>query len=571
MVTRRLGMSALGAGAGFAFYILSQLSEADIVSDRGLLGLGTATAVFFGGLLIMAGPLGIRRAALGAVGIALAVTVLLLLASLRFVAVEDMFQTPQIALAGFVLATVPLPFWIAANGAGWRSYPTLFGEAWSIVVRGGAACAFLGVVWGVIFLSDALLQVVGLRVIQNLLDVGPVAWLITGAVLGFGLAVVQELSDYVSPYLVLRLLRLLLPIVLVVTAVFLLALPLRGVSGLFGGLSVAFTLLAMAGAAATLVTTAVDQDDAQATQSAVLSWAARGMAVMLPVLAALGAWAVALRIGQYGVTPARVFAAEVAVLSLCYGVFYAVAVLRGAGWMARIRRANIWMAVALIGVAGASLTPALDAEAMSVRSQAARLEDGRLTLAQLDVELWKRWGVAGAKAVAVLEERAKEPGQEALAQRLLNQGPDQGQDMAALLAQLVALLPLQPQTATATRDGYLAALDAYQVQRLIAACDRVLPNGAPGCVMVVGDLLPASPGEEAILASREAGGYVVYESYAFGEFGVQQRSVLSSAGPLPQDEAGVALIMAWQAAPPATSPVPIRQFATPEGGLFVQP
>ena len=571
MVTRRLGMSALGAGAGFAFYILSQLSEADIVSERGLLGLGTATAVFFGGLLIMAGPLGIRRAALGAVGIALAVTVLLLLASLRFVAVEDMFQTPQIALAGFVLATVPLPFWIAANGAGWRSYPTLFGEAWSIVVRGGAACAFLGVVWGVIFLSDALLQVVGLRVIQNLLDVGPVAWLITGAVLGFGLAVVQELSDYVSPYLVLRLLRLLLPIVLVVTAVFLLALPLRGVSGLFGGLSVAFTLLAMAGAAATLVTTAVDQDDAQATQSAVLSWAARGMAVMLPVLAALGAWAVALRIGQYGVTPARVFAAEVAVLSLCYGVFYAVAVLRGAGWMARIRRANIWMAVALIGVAGASLTPALDAEAMSVRSQAARLEDGRLTLAQLDVELWKRWGVAGAKAVAVLEERAKEPGQEALAQRLLNQGPDQGQDMAALLAQLVALLPLQPQTATATRDGYLAALDAYQVQRLIAACDRVLPNGAPGCVMVVGDLLPASPGEEAILASREAGGYVVYESYAFGEFGVQQRSVLSSAGPLPQDEAGVALIMAWQAAPPATSPVPIRQFATPEGGLFVQP
>ena len=482
-----------------------------------------------------------------------------------------MLQPPQIALAGFVLATVPLPFWIAANGAGWRSYPTLFGEAWSIVVRGGAACAFLGVVWGVIFLSDALLQVVGLRVIQNLLDVGPVAWLITGAVLGFGLAVVQELSDYVSPYLVLRLLRLLLPIVLVVTAVFLLALPLRGVSGLFGGLSVAFTLLAMAGAAATLVTTAVDQDDAQATQSAVLSWAARGMAVMLPVLAALGAWAVALRIGQYGVTPARVFAAEVAVLSLCYGVFYAVAVLRGAGWMARIRRANIWMAVALIGVAGASLTPALDAEAMSARSQAARLEDGRLTLAQLDVELWKRWGVAGAKAVAVLEERAKEPGQEALAQRLRNQGPDQGQDMAALLAQLVALLPLQPQTATATRDGYLAALDAYQVQRLIAACDRVLPNGAPGCVMVVGDLLPASPGEEAILASREAGGYVVYESYAFGEFGVQQRSVLSSTGPLPQDEAGVALIMAWQAAPPATSPVPIRQFATPEGGLFVQP
>ena len=68
------------------------------------------------------------------------------------------------------------------------------------------------------------------------------------------LAVVTELSDYVSPFLILRLLRLMLPPVLLVLAVFLLALPLRGLSGLFGGLSAAATLLAMVAAGATATT-----------------------------------------------------------------------------------------------------------------------------------------------------------------------------------------------------------------------------------------------------------------------------------------------------------------------------
>ena len=53
------------------------------------------------------------------------------------------------------VATLPVPFLIAAARGNWRDYPALFLEAWSIVVRDAAAGAFTGLVWLVIFLSDS--------------------------------------------------------------------------------------------------------------------------------------------------------------------------------------------------------------------------------------------------------------------------------------------------------------------------------------------------------------------------------------------------------------------------------
>ena len=68
-----------------------------------------------------------------------------------------------------------------------------------------------------------------------------------------------------------------------------------------------------------------------------------------------------------------------------------------------------------------------------------------------------------------------------------------------VLAGLVALMPLQPPTATATRDFMLAGLDGYTVNDWAMACGRGLPDGKPGCLMVVADLWPREPGEEAIV------------------------------------------------------------------------
>jgi hypothetical protein len=47
------------------------------------------------------------------------------------------------------------------------------------------------------------------------------------------------------------------------------------------------------------------------------------------------------------------------------------------------------------------------------------------------------------------------------------------------------------------------------------------------------------------------------------------RDVLPANGVLPQHEAGEALIRAWQAAPPALTPLILNQVTLPEGGGLI--
>jgi hypothetical protein len=574
-VRQRIVMALTGFVAGLCLYLLTEVLTRDIVGDRAGLALATLTGAFFAALLAMIGPLAMRRAAMGAAGVAVVTAVLLVWASFRFDEVAGFLNDPVPLLAAAVLCFVPLPFFIAASGPGWRDYPELFLQSWTLVVRYAAAWLFVGVVWGVIWLSDALLSLVGLDLIALVIEADPMPWVITGTVLGLALAVVNEMADVVSPYLVLRLLRLLLPVVLVVMVVFLLALPVQGLSGLFGGISAAFTLLVMSGAAATLVTTAIDQGDAEATQAMPMQRAAQGLALVLPFPAGLAAYAIWLRVAQHGWTPDRLFAATFAILALGYGISYAVAVLRGVGWMARVRQANVTMALALVAAAVLWLTPLLNAQSIAAHSQIARFEAGVTGVDDLDLAALDQWGRAGTAARARLDAIAASPGQEALAKRLAatpagNTGPIMSDDAEALLADLRAILPLQPPGATATRDLLLPAIPAEEVRNWLAACRGSLPDGRPGCVMVVADLWTDMPGEEAIMLLREETGFVRYEGLGMIDGVVQRRSVWSLAGALPDLADGAAMIGALQMAPPTLSPAPLNRLGI-GGGLVLMP
>jgi Domain of unknown function (DUF4153) len=568
-------MALIGALAGLCFYGLSEIVDSNFLSDRGLLVLITLAATFFTGLLAMAGPLSIARAAISSACLAVIATGLLTWSSFRFVTPDTIFSGPFPTLATLVISTVPLPFIIAAAGTGWRNYPALFSAAWTIVVRYAAAWIFVGLVWGVIYLSDTLFSIVGLTVIRDLIAIPAIPFVVTGLTLGLALAVVQEMKDYVSPYLILRLLRLLLPAILAVLVVFIVALPVQGFSGLFGGLSVAATLLAMTAASATLVTTAIDQSDAEATQSPLLSISTKALAIILPIPASLAAYSIWLRVDQYGWTPDRLFAASMAVLALGYGLLYAVAALRNQGWMERIRQGNIYMALAGVVAASLWLTPVLNAERISAKDLVARYAAGLTPATALDTSQLVDWGIAGTNAMETLTTLAKEPGQEALATALLaanetNIDPLDA-DPEKVLAELIAILPLQPVTATADQRRLLAGLQAYDLASWLAACRTPMVDGKPGCAMVIADFSGVYPGNEAIIALRDAGDSMRYEALAQIDGVVERRSVSSVKGYLPYDAAGATIIAEMQSAPPVISPAPINQMTLGGRDLIIFP
>ncbi len=570
----RWTMAAIGALGGACLYGLVEAIDT-MLSDRLALTLVVLAGTFFVTMLAMAGPLGQRRAALNAAGLAVVTTALVWLASLRFDTVDGFFTSPLPTLAALTVASLPMPFLIARAGPGWRDYPSLFLQAWSIVVRYAAAWAFTGLVWLVIFLSDQMLGIVGLRIIHDILNIEIVPYVITGAILGLAMAVVYEFAELLSPYVVLRLFRLLLPVVLAVMLVFLIALPFRGLGGLFQDWSPALVMLAMVAAAISLVSIAVDQSDEDATTSPFLLLAARVQSLILPVVAGFGAWAIWMRVAQYGWTPERIFVALVAVLALVYGVIYAVAVLRGGAWMARIRAGNLRMALAIIGLAALWLTPVLNAERISARDQLARFEAGQTSVEALDIAAIREWGKAGEAVIATLEFIAKAPGQEVLAARLADPWgstePSEN-DRAALVAELVALMPLQPPGATGTRDMLVAAMQPYELSNWINACKREQADGRPGCVMAVADLLPMLPGEEAMVVLAESIDYVqVYGLFLQDDGSLAQRGAIQSNGRYPGTEEAQALLRSFQDQPPAVAPALLNQLGTGETGVLILP
>ncbi|MBL9073065.1 DUF4153 domain-containing protein [Tabrizicola sp.] len=546
--------------------------------ERGWIGHYPAFALFglilvgFGALLAMAGPTGLGRAVPRAFGLGAVVAGLIGLTALRWAEAEDLFDSPIPAFALMVAAALPVPFLIAAARTSWRDYPALFLEAWSIVLRGAAAAAFTGLVWLVIYLSDEVLRIVGIDVIQRLLRHEVVPMVLTGAVFGLGMAVIYDLAELLSPYVVLRVFRLFLPVVLAVMGVFLVALPFRGLDGLAGDLSPAALLLTMVAGGVALVSIAIDQTDAEATRSPLLIRCAQGMALVLPLVAALALYAIWLRVADYGWTPERLFILLVAGVGLAYGLVYALAVLRGPGWMERVRQGNIRMALVIIALAVLWLTPVLNAERISAQSQLARFEAGKTDVAELDLPALRSWGKPGAEVIARLEETARAPGQEALAAALAGQTGGPVVDREALVAALAIAMPVQPATATETRDRLLRAVDDYQLQDWTQVCTGGSEAGAPHCLMVVADLLPNQPGEEAILFLQRSPDYTEISGLYLDEAGNPvQRSASHPDGRYPDAAEATALLRQYHQTVPPVTAVPLNQLGTGPSGLIFLP
>lgn len=516
----RIAMALVGAVAGFAAWSFVEMAEQVMTRPRLFLFSVTAVMGFFALLLGLRGPLSWARAAFGAAGLAVLAALLLLWASFRFDDLETFFDSPLPFIALFLLIFIGAPFVCAGlqRPGGARDYPLLFDTAWALLVRYLAGWLFVAVVWGIVFLSDALLGLVGITVIEDLIELEPVPFALTGIFLGLSLAVMHELRDYISPFLVLRLFRILLPAVVLVVGVFLIALPLRGFGALFGGFSVAATLMAVAIAAITLITSTMDRTDAEAAEAPLMVWSARIMSLMLVPLTVAAGWAVWLRVGQYGWTPERVAAALSAAVLVVYALAYGISVLR-AGWGARIRGVNLWMALGVLGLSALWLTPLIHAEAISTRSQLARFEAGDVDPSELALwqmsDDWGRAGQDGLDALRALAAAGDHPQAEALAERLdqleeadsryaFESGEGATPPSDDIIDAIMERLVLRPKGVEVTREE-ISGLPVQVLENLWRGCERGEP-GLPGCVLVLADLKPASDGEEGLLIYRSRRG-----------------------------------------------------------------
>ncbi len=406
MLKDRLELAFIGGVAGLSLWAFFEFLPEIVGQGWGLhFALSFATA-FFAALMALVGPEKPQRALLPSAALALVVGVLALMGALRFATPVDFIANGYALVALSALMFIATPFAAAELEAknGWRDYTRLFDTAWGIFIRYFAGWLFAGLILLVLYLSDELLKLVGIRLIGDLLDVDIIRYTLLGAMFGLGVATVHELRDYVSPVLVHRLLRMLVPLVLVVVVVFIGALPFRGLSDLFGRLSTAAVLMSVAFGAITLITTLIDRDDDNASEAKLMRLSARALALLLPCLVALAVYAIWLRVAEYGFTPDRVIAAYIALFLSAYALCYAYFALRGHGWQGKMRQSNLYIALAICVGAALWLTPLINAQALSAKSQLARFQAGETEADSLPLyQMAHEWGRPGAAALKELE------------------------------------------------------------------------------------------------------------------------------------------------------------------------
>jgi len=286
---------------------------------------------------------------------------------------------PFLAAALFIAHHLIVP----ADQEGRRiaAYPRYFDVAWKAGVQLALSVGFTGALWLLLFLGAGLFGLIGIRAFGELLAEPWFNLPVTS--LTFALAV--HLTDVRDGLIrgvrsvVLMLLSWLLPVIAVLTAAFLAALPFTGLSGLWEQGSATALMLSAAAVLIVLINAAYQDGTDETRPPLVLRWAVMLSSLLLIPLVAVASSGLALRIGQHGLTPDRIVAAACILAGLAYALGYAWAAitsLRGRDWMQPLERTNVGTGALIVALIVLLFSPVLDPARLSVMDQMARLERG---------------------------------------------------------------------------------------------------------------------------------------------------------------------------------------------------
>ncbi|MFA7262969.1 MAG: DUF4153 domain-containing protein [Caulobacter sp.] len=295
-------------------------------------------------------------------------------------------------------------------------FAVYFDLAWKHGVQLVMAAGFVGVFWIVLFLGGALFKLIGIDFVEELIRK---TWFAFPATTTMFAAAVQ-LTDVRHALIrgvrtvALTLLSWLLPVLVFLTGAFMASLPFTGLEPLWATKSAASILLSAAATMIILINAAYQDGEPDEPAPVILRWAARVGGLLLVPLVAVAAYALWLRVHQYGLTPDRIIAGACVIAGVCYAVGYGVAAVLPGVWMKRLELTNVITAFVVVGLILALFSPIADPARLSVDDQMARIAAGKVAADKVDYRFLRfeseRYGMAALKT---LKARGGETGRRA--------------------------------------------------------------------------------------------------------------------------------------------------------------
>lgn len=314
------------------------------------------------------------------------------------------------ALLTIAIAAPLFQGWRDGGSRRWHiPYVETHNRAWTNVCLWFAAWAFVGITFALAWLLATLFNLIGIDVLEDMLKKNWFAMMLAGTAFGGAVGLLRDRERIVALIrrVVMMILAVLVPVLAAGLVLFLLALPFTGLDALWETTKSTTPILLSCIIGALILANAVigDRPEDEA-KLRVMRWSAMALGVTILPLGVIAAISTGLRIGQYGLTPERLWAVTFTAIACAYGLAYLVSVARGRtqGWTVFVRPANMRLGIGLCALAFLLSTPLISFGSISTRNQLARLDSGRVSADAFDFAALRfDFGPAGMKALRALE------------------------------------------------------------------------------------------------------------------------------------------------------------------------
>ena len=288
-----------------------------------------------------------------------------------------------------VMTYIALPFLQSRLRQGQFSWPysDLYEFGWLNTLVIIVACAFTGLVWILLSLWAALFAVLDIRFFSSLFFDRYFIYPATGVMFSYGLSLGLQRFNVGIVQKVDFLFRAVMVLVALIVVLFLFALLVSGVKPLWDTGKATFLLLWLQLFVVLFINGIFQRGDSE-REGILVRWSMTLPMLVLPILAGICAWALYLRVDQYGWTVDRVWAVLIIVVMPMYAVGYAVAAARNLikrthdfAWVAP---ANIATALSILLLIVLVNSPLLSPVRVAANSQVARLLEGKVAAAHFD-------------------------------------------------------------------------------------------------------------------------------------------------------------------------------------------
>ncbi len=267
------------------------------------------------------------------------------------------------------------------------TYPVLFGNSWRNFLVTILSAIFLLAFWLILVLWGQLFKAINIEFFWRLFREDWFLYPVLSVAFGIGIMMFRDLSNIIDSItrLLHWLFKLLLPLVVGVSVIFVATLPMVGLDALWStghGTALLLWLLATT----LFFTNAVYQDGReQKPYPLIIHRVIYTGLLVLPIISALSLYGLTQRLMQYGWTIERCWAFVVWLVFSLFAIGYVIGIIRRRDeWTQGLAQVNTAMGVVVLILMLLISSPVLDFRKISLSSQLARVDSGAIDLHDFD-------------------------------------------------------------------------------------------------------------------------------------------------------------------------------------------